>query len=315
MVSLRKSSLPPGWYPRDPGKIGDFLEQCALSDDLTAYKQSGGVPRRIIAAVAPHAGWYYSGSIAALAVAALSAGFTASAQPDTVAVIGGHLPEGMPALFAPEDAVDTPLGAMEIDSSLRSSLLSGLRELDGFRAGEDRYEDNTVEVLLPMVKYFFPQAKLIWLRLPADNRSFEAGSILARTAASGGKNLAVLGSTDLTHYGANYRFSPRGYGKEALEWVQTVNDRRFIETVETGDPAAVKERAEKEHSACSAGAVLGVMGYAAAVRAERGNTADGKTVGSSGKLLAYGTSADISIKEDGTIPDSFVGYGAFVWDG
>ena len=230
-------------------------------------------------------------------------------RPGTIAIIGGHLPEGMPALFAMEDAADTPLGGMEIDGELRGVLLNNFQSIPGFKTAEDRYQDNTVEVLLPMVKYFFPEAMLLWARFPADILSFNAGKILARTAAYLDRELLVLGSTDLTHYGAHYHFCPHGTGQEALDWVKTVNDRRFIGAVEAGDPSAVLNRAGEEHSACSAGAVLGVMGYAEEFRA----AGMPGSKGSAAELLAYGTSADISIEDEGVFPDSFVGYGAFVF--
>ena len=299
MMNLRKSFLPPGWYPQNSVKIKEFLEK---SNNLKEKTPQGGINNRIgnkiVGAVAPHAGWYYSGNLAAQAVSALSLN-----KVETVVVMGGHLPQGMPALFAMEDAVSTPLDDLEIDLSLRKAIMNDLTEISGIKTAEDRYQDNTVEVLLPMVKYFFPDAKLIWLRLPADIRSFEAGKTLARTALALKRQIIVLGSTDLTHYGSNYGFSPKGYGKEALDWVKTVNDKRFIDEVESGNPALVLERAEKEHSSCSPGAVLGVMGFASET-----------TSNSAGKLLAYNTSADVTMNEEELLPDSFVGYGAFTWD-
>jgi len=318
-MNLRKVCLPPPWYPRNPAKINEFLV------NYTASRPGGPV----IAAVAPHAGWYYSGAIAAQAVAALANPVSAeeARAAETIAVIGGHLPRGGPALFATEDEVETPLGNMETDKELLETFIKGLQALPGFEIAQDVYRDNTVEVLLPMVRFFFPKARLLWVRLPADKHSFDAGSVLARSAASLGRKLLVLGSTDLTHYGQNYQFAPRGEGKEALRWVKTVNDRRFIDAVEAGDPGAVLERAEREYSACSAGAVLGAMGYAHAVRTAGGAgtaangdraaakdskaTGSGAAKGSGGQLLTYGTSADAD--PGGEIPDSFVGYGAFIW--
>jgi len=294
-MNLRRPCLPPLWYPGDPEGIGNFLSDFCSEEEKAAICSAGPV----IAAIAPHAGWYYSGAIAARAATALAG---QGSEPDTVAVIGGHLPLGMPVLFAMEDAVETPLGPMEIDGKLRDVLYNCLPETALIKAAPDRYQDNTVEVLLPMVRYFFPHAKLLWVRFPADIRSYDAGKVLAQTAASLGRKLLVLGSTDLTHYGRHYEFTPYGSGKTALDWVKNVNDRRFIDAVETGDPAAILTRAEEERSACSAGAVLGTMGYAAELR--------GPQSGNGGKLLAYGTSAEAG---DGEIPDSFVGYGAFVW--
>ena len=136
-MNLRESFLPMGWYPRDSGEISRFLSGIA---------RDKGSAR---AAIAPHAGWRYSGKIAARAVSSLGGTI------ETLVVIGGHLPAGYPALFAMEDAVSTPLGPMTINAALRAALL---KKLGG---KEDRYPDNTVEVLLPMARFFFPQASLL----------------------------------------------------------------------------------------------------------------------------------------------------------
>jgi AmmeMemoRadiSam system protein B len=272
-MNFRESCLPPGWYPRNPDEIGKFLSGFA--------ENGGSVP----AAAAPHAGWFYSGKIAARAVAALDR------KAETAVVIGGHLPKGYPPLFAMEDAVNTPFGGMAIDAELRETLY---KEIKG---RSDQYSDNTVEVLLPMVRFFMPKASLLWIRLPADITSFDAGKTLAAAAKSLGRNIAVLASTDLTHYGPNYGYAPKGIGQRALKWVKEVNDRNFIEAVEAGNPNAVLERAETDLSSCSAGAVLGVMGYASAINAGHA------------RLLEYGTSADAT----SAVPDSFVGYAAFQW--
>jgi hypothetical protein len=69
----------------------------------------------------------------------------------------------------------------------------------------------------------------------------------------------------------------------------------LIEAVESGDPGAVLDRAESDSSRCSAGAVLGALGYASAINA------------GPARLLEYSTSADATTE----IPDSFVGYAAF----
>jgi AmmeMemoRadiSam system protein B len=273
-MNLRESALPAGWYPRSAGEIARFL---------AGFDHGEGRAR---AAIAPHAGWFYSGRIAARAVSSLER------EVETVAVLGGHLPAGMPPLFALEDGARTPLGSMPMDTELRDILRMELR------GGEDRYADNTVEVLLPMVRFFFPRAMLLWLRLPAQSDSFEAGRAIAQAAEKLNRRVVALASTDLTHYGANYGFSPKGEGQTALRWVKEVNDAAFIRAVEATDPAAVLERAEKDRSSCSSGAVLGAVGFAAAF-------------GSAPRLLEYATSADVLLAKDEECPGSFVGYAAF----
>jgi AmmeMemoRadiSam system protein B len=272
-MNLREPSLPPNWYPRNSGEINRFL---------TEWNVAGGTAR---AAISPHAGWRYSGKIAARAVSSLDK------KIDTLAIIGGHLPAGYAPLFALEDAVNTPLGAMPIHSALRAILY---KELNG---KEDCFPDNTIEVLLPIARFFFPDASLLWLRLPAELSSFDAGKAIAAAAGNVGCNIAVLASTDLTHYGPSYGLTSQGAGLVALRWMREVNDRHFIDAVESGNPAAVLERAEADCSSCSVGAVLGAMGFAAA-----------QSLGPA-RLLEYGTSA----KEGEEIPDSFVGYAALTF--
>ena len=272
-MQIREYSLPLGWYPREAEEVSRFLSD---------FKQES-LSR---AAVAPHAGWYYSGRLAARSAACLQS------DGETVIVIGGHLSDS-PPLFAMEDAVRTPFGPMPIDKELRGVLLKSL----GGR--EDRYRDNTVEVLLPMVRFFFPQADLLWLRLEAQSSSFEAGKIISREAAKLNRKVNVLASTDLTHYGVNYGFMPQGTGKAALGWVREVNDAAFIKAVEEGKSDEVLRRAERDFSACSAGAVLGAMGFA---REEGLGDA---------RLLEYTTSANVRDDED--VPDSFVGYAAMAF--
>jgi len=279
-MRIREYSLPAGWFPRDPAEVSAQISRFLA--------KSGRQTRSCAAAVSPHAGWYYSGRLASLAISSLDR------EAQTIVVLGGHLPPGSPVLCAMEDAALTPFGPMPIDSEIRSVLLKELA------CEEDCYRDNTVEVLLPMVRFFFPQVQLVWLRLPAETASYDAGIVIAKTAAKLKRRVNVLASTDLTHYGANYGFSPHGSGVAALRWVREVNDANFIKAVESGNAGDVLMRAAGDYSACSAGAVLGAMGFA-------------KEAGLGGaKLLEYATSAD---REEGEVPDSFVGYGAFTFGG
>ncbi|MCL2720056.1 MAG: AmmeMemoRadiSam system protein B [Treponema sp.] len=279
-MQIREYSLPAGWFPRDANSVSGFLSE---------FKHGKKGLFSCQAAIAPHAGWYYCGKIAAIAFASLKP------QADTIIILGGHLPAEKQALFAMEDALRTPFGQMSIDNDLRALLI---KELGG---KEDCYRDNTVEVLLPMAHYFFPNAKVLWLRLPADIKSYEYGKIISKTAVKLGRDINVIASADLTHYGRNYGFSPKGTGSKALDWVRDVNDAAFIKAVESGDAKKTLFRAEKDFSSCSPGAVLGVMGFA-----------HEKGLGNA-KLLEYSTSADIDKETSISVPDSFVGYAAMAF--
>jgi AmmeMemoRadiSam system protein B len=304
-MKIRELFLPPGWYPRESAEIARFLGEW----------RTGEGRRNAGAAIAPHAGWFFSGRIAAAAVSSLDR------EADTAAILGGHLAASSPILVAGEDAFRSPLGLMPVDGELRDAFTAALERKTRISRGPvwapDPYRDNTVEVLVPMVHFFFPHARLLAMRLPANSSSWEAGALLAGEARALGRKLVVLGSTDLTHYGTNYGFCPKGRGEAALKWVREVNDRRFIQAVLAGDRDAVLNRAGGELSACSAGAALGAMGFASALAPAQGEGPE-ETRGSGAfvpRLLAYGTSADAlsPARGGGETLDSFVGYGAIAF--
>ncbi|MDR0409640.1 MAG: AmmeMemoRadiSam system protein B, partial [Spirochaetaceae bacterium] len=81
---IRKMKLPAGWYPRGVAEIDEYL-----TDFLPAGERGDAA-----AVAAPHAGWFFSGKIAARALAGLSR------DADVVVVAGGHLSADAPVLFA-----------------------------------------------------------------------------------------------------------------------------------------------------------------------------------------------------------------------
>jgi MEMO1 family protein len=285
-MATRRRFLPGGWYPEDP----EALKRLVSSWTAGAEGPRGAAPKAAaLAAVAPHAGWAFSGRLAALAVSSLSP----RPDPFTVAIFGGHLPPGARPLAAPESAFDTPLGPLRADLELRASLESSLALRSGGAGLAGDYEgDNTVEVLLPLVASILPGSRVLWLRAPNDSSSLELGEALCSAASSLGRAVACLGSTDLTHYGPNYGVSPKGRGRAAEAWVRETNDRRFIESLLAMDGEEALKRAEAERSACSPGGAAAALAFARAAGAGRA------------ELLGYATSLDA--RQD----DSFVGYAA-----
>jgi AmmeMemoRadiSam system protein B len=132
--------------------------------------------------------------------------------------------------------------------------------------------------------------------MPAVLDSWEIGRIISRTVQSLGLSCVAISSSDLTHYGPNFGFEPHGRGMQALDWVRSVNDRRFLDAVIEGDPKMTLNCALKDQSACSPGAVIAGMGFATECKAHNA------------KLLEYATSAD------SRPASSFVGYGSISWE-
>jgi AmmeMemoRadiSam system protein B len=169
-------------------------------------------------------------------------------------------------------------------------LLACLRER--LQIAEDRWQDNTVEVQLPFVRHLAPRARVLGLRVAPSGEALALGEALAACGARLGRRLAVIGSTDLTHYGPNYGFAPQGTGPAARAWVQEHNDRRLLDSLLALQHERTLELARREHSACSAGAAVAAARFAELRGAHRGH------------LLEYATSHD---RYPGS---SFVGYAA-----
>jgi AmmeMemoRadiSam system protein B len=269
-MRVRKRHLPLGWYPGSAGQVREAI--------AGMLPKAGAESPGCIAGVAPHAGWEFSGALALEVFSRITPSI------GTLVIIGGHLGPADGILCAFEDAFETPLGEVQADLELLAGLRSRLR------MREDAYADNTVEIQLPFVKYLFPDARVLGMRAAPSEEAVELGQALAGLRMEGGKGIAVVGSTDLTHYGDNYGFSPVGRGKKALEWVREVNDRRFIACMTGIDAAGAIKLAREERSACSAGGAIAAMSFAKSLWC------------TTGTLVKYATSHDVYPSE------SFVGY-------
>jgi AmmeMemoRadiSam system protein B len=280
-MRTRERMLPVGWYPAS--------EQACVAemDRFTAGVKPLPAGTKVWGGIVPHAGWMFSGKAAAR-VFYLASQVT---QPQVVCVFGGHLGGNSPPLLVADEAWETPLG----DLPLATEFYEPLRRRLALK--EEYPGDNTIEVQLPMVKRYFPKARVLAVRSPHSAKALELGAAVAAVARELKVSLLAFGSTDLTHYGPNYGWAPKGFGPEAVKWVKEVNDKRFIEAALKLDGAAMLKAAAEDQSACSAGGAVAAVAAALKLGA-------GKAI-----LTDYYTSYDI-------MPgDSFVGYAGIVLAG
>ena len=280
-MSRRERNLPRGWYPMDKKEcqreIESFLEGWSPSVSLKTVR--GGV--------VPHAGWYFSGKLAARVFHLLKS----IGKADLIVLYGGHLGPEDPPRMVMESSWETPFGNMEMDTEFVRSLMKRI-EVKTESPGSG---DNTIEIQLPMIKYFFPDAKLLAIRSPASLRAEALGREVAEIAKAEGISILAIGSTDLTHYGPNYGFLTKGIGPKAVEWVKKENDKGFIDRALRMDIEGLLKHAQENDSACSAGAAASSIATCKVLGAEKGI------------LIDYYTSYEI-------LPDeSFVGYAGIVY--
>lgn len=278
-MEIRKSVFSGSWYP-------DAAKECRW--EISRFLQDEAIlkpsPGQYIAGIVPHAGWYYSGSIACNVINSLQR----QPPPDVCVIYGMHLHPGSDCYLMQEGAWETPFGPLPIESAMAETLADRF----SFRIETPQMftRDNTIELQLPFIKYFFPDIRILPIGVPPRETALEIARAVAEIAENKGLSVCAIGSTDLTHYGRNYGFSPKGSGVEALEWVKGENDRRIIDIMLSMKPQEVINEALKNDNACCAGAAAAAIETAKALGA------------GSGQKVAYGTSYDKSPA------DSFVGY-------
>ncbi|MBW1871561.1 MAG: AmmeMemoRadiSam system protein B [Deltaproteobacteria bacterium] len=272
-----------GWYPSQEDSC-----RRAMADYL---KDSSGSFHGQQAGIVPHAGWVFSGRLAAHTFAALK-----DAQPDLVFLFGGHMPANARPVCMPEGAFGSPLGPVEVDTETARELCAKFNcQLE---SPTDFNPDNTIELQIPFIKATWPEAKIVAVQVPASQTAIEIGKWAAKTASATSKPAVAIGSTDLTHYGVNYGFTPQGVGQEAHAWSKQENDRPFIDRLLAMDAQPAIEHALANHSACCPGAAAAAVAFAAL----RGS--------SSGQLIEHTTSYEVESRGQ---PTMWVGYAAIVF--
>jgi AmmeMemoRadiSam system protein B len=284
-MDVRKADFAGSWYPADSKACEREIQTFLKEGKHTALLGS-----EFVGGIVPHAGWYYSGSIACNVIHALSKG----RAPEVIMVFGMHLHPDSDLYIMAAGAWETPFGEIEIHRELAEKLLE--RFDFQVETGRRHHPDNTIELQLPFIKYLFPDVKIIPIGAPPTATSLDVGRTAAEIASEMGVRIKVIGSTDLTHYGSSYGFTSHGDGPSAVDWVKNSNDSRIIETMLAMDPVNVIDEALANQNACCAGAAATAIAAAGRLGAQRAQT------------VVYATSYD---KRPA---DSFVGYVGIVFD-
>ena len=258
--TLRLPAVAGMFYPADAGQCRRAAR--ALLDGqapgAAGGDAAGGERRAWCGAIVPHAGWVCSGAIAARSIATLAAALPA--PPDVVVVFGAVHTAGDVdfAAFDLHEAWAVPGGESRLRRDVANALAAGGSGLFAFEERLHRRE-HAVEVELPLIQQAWPGAALLPVEVPPVDDAVEIGRRVAAEVGSAGLAAVYLASSDLTHYGPSYRFTPAGVGVEALEWAKA-NDRRLLERVTDLAAERVVPEARENANACGAGAIAAMLG-------------------------------------------------------
>jgi len=288
---------------REPVVAGHFYaaqrDRCAADLERLLGDARAEAPRfdgPVFGGLVPHAGWACSGGTAVKVFHRLAS----SKQPKVIVLFGGvHRYRGREAAMFGSGRWETPLGPVEVDSRLAERILGHTNLIvDDPYAHED---EHSLEVQMPFIRRMFPDAKVLPLMVPINSRATEVGEAVARTLSAYDYDALVVGTTDLTHYGPHYGFTPQGVGAQANAWSSEVNDRRFIDLVCKMRADELLPEATEHRNACNPGAAAATITAVSALGATEGVLLDRTS-----------SSAVLGGKSGGETSDS-VGYAGIVF--
>ena len=289
MAYQRQPFVAGQFYPaRDSDCRGELERYTQCETGAVAFE---GVPR---AGIVPHAGWVYSGATAGKVFRF----FKDHAGPEVFILLGAmHRAATRNPVIMSDGAWETPLGSVSVDQDVAAELES---KSETPVVNDARLHDgeHSIEVQIPFIQFLFPQARIVPVLMPPGEAAVPFGRAVGEIVAASQGRVVAVASTDLTHYGFQYGFAPKGEGEDALRWVRDVNDKRFIDAAISLDGDKLLDDAAQYRNACGAGAA------AAAVTAAR---CAGRT---RGVLLEYTTSHDVMPRG---APTLFVGYAGLIF--
>ena len=266
-MKIRKPCVADAFYAGTRTELTDQIIECfnhrfgpGKVPEVTAHG-----PRKIVGLVSPHAGYVYSGPVAANAYARLAS----DGLPDVFVILGpNHTGQGSGVSILTEGAWETPIGISKIDSVLAKQIQKSSSIMDIDETAHSH--EHSIEIQLPFLQFLFKDAvKFIPIcMMMQDLRTCRdiAKSIIEQTK---GKDIVMIASSDFTHYESHETASKK--------------DRTAIDAILTLDSETLNELGESSRvTMCGYGPITTLMEAAKL----QGNVQS--------KLLAYRTSGDIS---------------------
>lgn len=215
------------WYPRSAGALGELLG--AAFDRAAVRRQN------VHGAILPHAGLAYSAD-------GMAAGF-ARVTPEAIDRVVLFAPSHYVHLIsntlysAPFETHETPIGP-----------IPGVAPPDGMDEAPDALEqEHAVELLLPFVRYTLPDVPLLAVLVP-EITTPQSAELLADTLfewldAGEPQRTLFLASSDFTHYGPRFRYTPFGVAPlSEVEARVAADDRAFATAAAEHNTGALYDR-------------------------------------------------------------------------
>jgi len=272
MKEIREPAVAGAFYPDKP----EILQR-----DLSKYFENAKKEKlegEIVALVSPHAGYTYSGQVAAYAYKLIEGKNFES----VVVVAPSHHALFKGASLYDRGGYRTPLGVVPVDVDLSKKMMEKRKEIQFLP--EAHRQEHSLEVQIPFLQVALKSFKLVPIVME-PYWSWETCQYLASAIAETvrGKKVLLVASTDLSHF---YSYN-----------IAVELDRIFLNHIDRFDAEGLNRDLKGNRTeACGAGPVVTVMLAAKALGANRG------------KVLKYLNSGDVTGDRS-----RVVGYGAGVF--
>jgi len=266
-LKVRHPAVAGSWYAGTSKGLRTQIEECFTHKlgpgELPKVVKEG--PRNLVGLVCPHAGYMYSGPVAAHAYYELAK----DGKPEVIVIFSpNHTGRGSALAVMNEGVWRTPMGDVEIDAQTANQILSESRVIDVDERAH-AYE-HSIELQLPFLQYLYGSAfkfvPICFLMQDLES-SREVGQATAK--ALSGKNALVIASTDMTHYEPHERAEKKD--KMAINAAVKMDEEQYYSTVES-----------YSISTCGYGPTIAAITAAKALGTKKA------------QLLCYKTSGDIT---------------------
>lgn len=275
-MNIRPSPIAGSWYPGQAGKLTQDLDRYLNDADTTIP------PGKIYGVVVPHAGYRYSGPVAAYGFNCLR-----GLAPDLVVVISPlHSAYRAALLTTAHDAYETPLGLLPVEKTAVSQLNEALhKRIRTVLTPIAHDREHSLEIELPFLQKILGQFRLLPIMMREQSKQIaqELGQALANILR--GRSALLVASSDLSH------FYPQAQAKQL--------DGEVLRRLQAFDPDGVIDAEDEGVGyACGRGAIAAVLWAAQELGANQVS------------VLHHATSGDVT----GDL-SSVVGYGtAVIWE-
>ncbi len=275
-MHLRKPAVAGMFYAGSPRELREQIEWCCKSElgpgAMPQVNSQGS--REIVAVVVPHAGYYYSGPVAAHAYKELAK----DGIFDAAIILGpNHTGYGSLVSLWPSGAWETPLGRVEIDEGLTSRLL---KEGAGTIEADERahMHEHSIEVQLPWLQHIYGELKIVPIAMLAQD--IETAKAIGGAISKIGGNIVIIASSDFSHY------EP---GPVAVD-----KDTSVIEAIINLDEEELYRRRESlDSTMCGFGPIASAIVAAKEMKAKGATllkyATSGDTTGDFSRVVGYGS--------------------------